>query len=113
MPHHDFQIFLNSGPVIFIMVRYAEQFAAKEGRLQLIGFLTAVLVGNALFNMERFSPFEAVLRALGCSAMLFVCIFGLARYNARRRERKAAAKPGSVSSVTAADRPAAPPGPAP
>lgn len=113
MNNFDIQFVLNSFTFVVIMVSHADRFASKAGRLPLIGFLTVVFASNAVLNLDRFAPFEAVLRALGNAAVIAVCTFALARYNAWRRAKKAQAASGGATSATAADTPAAPPGPAP
>ncbi|MDH0867457.1 hypothetical protein [Mitsuaria sp. GD03876] len=113
MNNFDIQFGLNSVTFVVIMVSHADRFASRAGRLSLIGFLAVVFASNAVLNLDRFAPWEAIVRGAGNAAVVAVCTLALARYNEWRRMKKASAAPRGATSATAADTPAAPPGPAP
>ncbi len=77
----------------------------------LIAFLLLVFGANALLMLDRFAVLESIARASGIALLMGAGVYVLAIWNARQRRRKAAEAAAPI--VTAADRPAAPPGPAP
>jgi len=111
MHNIEIETFLNGLVFIYVMVRHADHFASSDGRLALIAFLLLVFGANALLMLDRFAVLESIARASGIALLMGAGVYVLAIWNVRQRRRKAAKAAAPI--VTAADRPAAPPGPAP
>lgn len=87
MPAHwensviDFQIAVNSGTFVFLMVRYASLMWSPAGRLWFFAFIAAVLSINFFLLINRYDYLTSFYKSIMISGGFILGVFFVARSN--------------------------------
>ncbi len=100
MNNMTLSILLNSGPFVFLGIRYSEYFAARRGVAKLVAFIATIFAANFLLLRDRYSIDESALRASSIAVAYLAMVFVMAAIRASGSTPKAP--------ITAADTPSTP-----